>query len=265
MPENRKYRTNNNGKEQILAMPQKAEADQGGEIDLVELFYRLLSAWKLILCLALVFAIVMAAYTTYMVTPMYKATSIIYVLNRSDSVINMADLQIGSALTSDYVKVFSMWEVHERVISKLNLPYSYSQMRSMLSVTNAANTRMLDITIQSPNPAEAAMIANAYAEVVCEYIAETMMTDKPSIMSVALPPANPVSPSKTRNVMMGFVLGAVIGAAIVVLQMLMDDKYKTVDDIRKYTGLPTLATIPDDEVVSKTRKAMRKSGKEKQA
>ncbi len=226
-----------------------AQQEASSEIDLMELFFRLLNSWKLIVCLALVFAIGMGVYSFYFVTPMYQATSVIYVLNRSDSVINMSDLQIGSALTNDYIKVFSMWEVHERVISKLNLPYTYTQMQKMVSVANAANTRMLDITVKSASPTEAAAIANAYADVVCDYISENMATDKPSIMSIALVPANPVSPNKTRNVMLGFILGGLLGCGIVTVIMLLDDKYKTADDIRKYTGLATLATIPVDETM----------------
>ena len=70
-------------------------------------------------------------------------------------------------------------EVHEAVISNLNLPYSYSQMKNMLSVVNASDTRMLDITVTSPSPTEAAAIANEYAEVASQYIADTMATDKP--------------------------------------------------------------------------------------
>ena len=75
-------------------------------IDLVELMYRLLGSWKMLVCLALAFAIAAGAYTIYFVTPMYQATSTIYVLSRRDSAINMSDLQIGTALTSDYIKVF---------------------------------------------------------------------------------------------------------------------------------------------------------------
>lgn len=215
-------------------------------IDLVELLYKMLESWKLIACLALVFAVAMGMYTNFFITPTYQATSTIYVINRSDSVINMSDLQIGSELTQDYIKVFKMWEVHEQVISKLGLPYSYGQMRQMLSVANAANTRMLDITVTSIDPNEAAEIANAYADVASQYIADTMATDKPSIMSVALPPSNPSAPNLTRNVMLGFILGAALAAGIVTIRTLMDDKYKTADDIRRYTGLVTLAVMPID-------------------
>ena len=213
-------------------------------IDLMELVYRLLASWKLIVCLALVLAIASGVYTVFFVTPMYEATSTIYVLNRSDSAINFSDLQLGTALTQDYIKVFKMWEVHEQVISNLNLPYSYSEIRSMLTITNDTDTRMLDITISSSNPEETAAIANEYAKVASQYIAETMVTDKPSIMSVALVPENPVSPNKTRNIMLGFILGAFLACGYVTIGLLFDDKYKTAEDIRRYTGLTTLAVVP---------------------
>ena len=140
--------------------------------------------------------------------------------------------------------MFSMWEVHEQVISNLDLPYSYSKVRSMLSVSNDTGTRMLDLKVTSPDPKEAAAIANEYAKVGSQYIADTMSTDKPNIMSVALVPTGPVSPNRTRNIMMGFILGAVIACGYVVVRMLLDDKYKTAEDIRRYTGMTTLAVVP---------------------
>lgn len=227
-------------------------------IDFVELMYRLLGRWKLIVSLAVLVALVVGIITVFLITPMYEATSTIYVLSRSDSAINMSDLQIGTALTNDYIKVFKMWEVHERVISNLNLPYSYTHMRDNLSITNDSNTRMLDITFTSPSPEEAAAVANEYAKVASEYIADNMSTDKPNIMSVALIPSNPISPNKTRNVLLGFILGFFIGCVYVTVQMVVDDKYKTVEDIRKYTGLATLAVVPiedeDDRRISRARR-----------
>ena len=213
-------------------------------IDLVELFFKILEHWKLVLCLAVIFGIGAGAYTRYFVTPLYRATSTIYVLSRRDSAINMSDLQIGSALTKDYIKVFTMWEVHAEVIDNLGLSYSYTDMQKMLSISNDRDTRMLEISFTSKDPEEAAEIANEYAKVASQYIADTMSTDKPNIMSVALVPSNPVSPSMKMNVAIGIILGFVLGVRIVFIQMMIDDKYKTADDIRKYTGLVTLAVVP---------------------
>jgi capsular polysaccharide biosynthesis protein len=238
-----------------MTMTPVQEPDEAVTIDLVDLFYRLLASWKLIICLAVVFAIASGVYTVYFVTPLYKATSIIYVLS-PESIVNVSSLQLGTALTSDYIKVFDMWEVHEEVISNLNLDYPYTYMRKHLSVTNSTGTRMLDITFTSPSPAEAASVANEYAKVASNYIKETMSTDKPNIMSVALEPSNPVSPNRVRNVALGFVLGGVLAAAIVVFRFLMDDKIKTAEDIRQYAGLATLAVVPieDDDVIEGAEK-----------
>lgn len=216
-------------------------------IDLVELTYRLLGNWKLIVGLAMSLAVIAGVYTSFFMTPMYEATAIIYVLSNRDSAINVSDLQLGSELTQDYIKVFQMWEVHEEVINNLDLPYSYAQMSSMLSVVNDSDTRMLDINVSSPDPQEAADIANEYARVGSQYIADTMATDKPNIMSAALKPSNPVSPNRTRNVLLGFMLGGMVAAGIVTVKMVMDDKYKTAEDIRRYTGLATLAVVPVEE------------------
>lgn len=233
------------------SMPAQLPEDED-VIDLVELMYRLLGSWKLILCSALACTMIAVILTVFYITPKYEATSTIYVLSRRDSAINMSDLQIGTALTNDYIKVFSMWEVHEEVISNLNLPYTYTEISDMLSVTNDNGTRMLDITFTSPSAEEAAAVANEYAKVGSQYIMDTMAIEKPNIMSVALVPANPVSPSIAKNILIGFLVGFVLSCGFVTVQMLLDDKYKTAEDIAKYTGMVTLAVVPvENEMISK--------------
>ena len=234
--------------EQHLRVQETAEkenqAEVTREIDLAELAYRLLMSWKLILCCVLVCAIGFGVYSTFFVTPMYEATATVFVLGDSDAILNLSAIQTGNALTQDYIKILETREVFESVKKKLNLPYSYSEMRKMLSVTNKDGTRMLDITVQSSKPAEAADIANQYAELGSARIAQIMAINKPSEVSRALTPVNPVSPNKARNVVLGGILGGVLACAYVAIRMIADDKYKTVEDIRKYTGLITLAVVP---------------------
>lgn len=230
--------------ERIAPAAQRAAEQDEDTIDLLELALGLLEHWKLIAVTAVTGAVLMALYTFFLVTPMYKATATIYVVSRNDSVLNFSDLQVGSELTSDYIKVFEMWEVHEKVISNLDLDYTYTDMASMLSVTNTSDTRMLDITVTNPDPEEAAAIANKYADVGAKYISEKMKTDEPTLMSSARVPENPFSPNKAKNILLGFVVGFVLACAVVVLRTMLDDTYKSADDIRKYTGMVVLASIP---------------------
>ena len=230
--------------ERIAPAAQRAAEQDEDTIDLLELALGLLEHWKLIAVTAVTGAVLVALYTFFLVTPMYKATATIYVVSRNDSVLNFSDLQVGSELTSDYIKVFEMWEVHEKVISNLDLDYTYTNMASMLSVTNTSDTRMLDITVTNPDPEEAAAIANEYADVGAKYISEKMKTDEPTLMSSARVPENPFSPNKAKNILLGFVVGFVLACGVVVVRILLDDTYKTAEDIRKYAGLVVLASVP---------------------
>lgn len=214
------------------------------EVDLVELLFQLIAHIKLIILLAVVGAAAAAAYTQYFVTPTYEATAKLYVINSGDSAINLSDLQIGSYLASDYIEVFKTWEVHEMVIVHLGLHYTYAQLQHMLTIENPTDTRLLYITVQSPDAKEAAAIANEYASVAIAYIADTMATEEPNIMSKALAPSNPSSPNRTQNILIGFAVGLLVAVGWVTLRFVMDDKIKSVDDIRRYANLPVLAVVP---------------------
>ena len=215
-------------------------------IDLSELFFRLLEKWWILLLCALVCTSIMGVYSFGYSVPIYMATSKVYILSASDSVINLSDLQLGSTLAADYMEIFKIWEVNQEVVDNLQLPYSRDQLASMVSVQKPADTRILYINVYSSNAAESALIANEYANVFREYVAKTMNTDKPQIMSRALTPTNAISSSNSTNLVSGFLVGLMIGVIIVVVQFLTDDKLKTADSIMKATGLTTMAMIPRD-------------------
>ena len=252
--ETRRRRHTETLKQQDPAVQQKPAGDGTAgvdTIDLMEYLYRLLSSWKMIVLFAVVFGVFGHFYGVKEVTPLYRTTSTIYVVG-SDSVLSYSNIQLGSYMMSDYIKVFDIWEVHEKVRQELNLEnYSYSTLRGMISVKNDGGTRMLDITAVSANPQLAADVANAYARVVSDYIADTMRMDRPSIMSVALVPTNPFNISYTSNTMKFLLVGIALAFVIVFVQMLLDDKIKTAEDVAKYTGLTNLAVVPIEEDLQK--------------
>ncbi len=229
---------------QTMTLVRREDASNETEIDLLELLTTLLANLKYILLAAALGVILAGVYTLYIVTPQYQATSKLYVLGSKDSAINLADLQIGSNLTPDYKEVFKTWEVHEQVIQNLGLQYSYNAIQKMLDISNPPNTRILHITVTSTDPVEATLLANEYANVARKYISDTMRTDEPSVLSVALKPKSPSSPNRTRNLALGFMLGVLLAVGIITLRFVMDDKIRTQDDISKYAGLVTLAVVP---------------------
>ena len=231
------------------------------EIDLVALFYRLLENAIWILLTAVIGAVIAGWITVFLIKPKYSATSGLYVMNRQDSAINLADLQIGSSLTSDYSEVFSNWHVQETVLQRLGLDYSYAQLDKMISVNNPTNTRILYITATSIYPDEAKGLADTYASVAREFIAATMDTQQPSIFMEALRPSKPSSPSLLKNVVIGFALGFLLCAGIVVLIFVLDDKVRSGDDVEKYLHMPLLGMLPHQKENRRAARAAREGRK----
>ncbi len=231
---------------QTTALSTQTEAETGDqfEIDLVELFFRLVENAKYIISAALIGAVAAWLFTVLLIAPKYTATSKLYVLNAGDSAINLQDLQIGNYLASDYQEVFKNWHVHEMVIQKLDLPYSYKRLSDMVSVSNPTNTRILYIKVTSTDPDQAKAIADAYAEVAREFIATTMDTKEPNMFEEALRPSSPSSPSRSCNVLIGFFLGALAAIGIITVRFLLDDKIHSSEDVEKYIGIPTLGVLP---------------------
>ena len=220
------------------------EIDQDAEeIDLGALFYRFLEKIHWILLSAFVVAGIAALYVTFFVTPIYEATAKIYIVG-SDTTISLSDLQIGSNLAADYQEVFKNWHVHELVDKRLNLDYSYSKLAGMITITNPQSTHVLYVTVKSPDPEEAKIIADTYAQVAREFIATKMDMREPNIFEEAKLPDKPVSPQKTRDVIIGFLAGALLAMAIITIRFLSDDRIMTGEDIAKVGNLATLGMIP---------------------
>lgn len=228
-------------------------------IDLLELLNALRKKAVFLIVGLFVGAVVAGAWTKFMVTPQYQASSMIYILTKTTSVTSLTDLQIGSQLTVDFATLATSRPVINEVRSDLNLEtISYEQFVGMLSITNPSNTRILKITVTYPDAETAKEIANAMANSTADRVAEIMMTDRPTVVEEAVTPAWPSSPNTRKNIMMGALAGLVLVAAVVIVRFLMDDTIKTEEDVEKYLQLNTLAAFGVDRMLGEKRKETRK-------
>ena len=215
----------------------------GATIDLVELFYYLLSKLHFIALGTLIGALLLGFYGSSRVVPVYSATSKLYIMGQTGTNI-ISDLQIGEKLTMDYQEVFKTWEVHEMVNQELGTSFSYSRLQNMLNVSNPEDSRVLYITVRDTDAQRAADIANAYATAAKRFISQTMNTDEPSVFSVALVPSVASSTSFTGYAFRGILFGTVLAIGILVVIFLLDNRPKSTEDIMQAAGIPTLAVIP---------------------
>ena len=244
------------------------QTDDEKEIDLLALFRALLKRWQMILLVAMCGAVLMLNYTEYMVKPKYTSTTKVYIMtkyNSESSSVTTSDLSISAQFTEDYMDLVTSRTVIEGVISTLDLDYSYERLSKSVSASATSNSsRILNISVVDSDPKLAMDIANAIREMVSAQITETTGADAVNVVEYANLPTSKTSPSLSKNCIIGFAVGFVIMAAIVVVEFLMDDSIKTVDDVEKYLGLNVLTTIPaldNDGKNKKRKKAKRKAGK----
>lgn len=216
-------------------------------IDLMRLLFALKRRIWLILAVGLIFAFGAAAYTRFLVTPVYTSSSTMLVLTRETTLASVADLQLGTQLTKDYSVLIQSRPVLEKTIENLGLDMSYQALRGSISITNPEDTRILSISVNHSDPETAKTIADELASVSSAYIGDKMEVTPPKIIEEGEVPTYKTSPSIRKNTVMGFLAGAVLVCAMVVVLELLNDSIYTEEDVEKYLGLSTFAVVPDKE------------------
>lgn len=258
MPSNRNM---NNVKDRREDLHIAADQENDGlEIDLVALLYRLVEKFKWLIAAALVGTIAAGVITAFFITPMYESTAKLYVVNPKDATIDLSALQTGDKLTADYMQVFNNWELHEAVIKYLDLPYTEpfteDQIPASLDINTASGTRIIEITVEHSDPERARLIAQTYADAAIEFIPTKMGTETPLLFERAYAPKYPSSPNMTRNLILGFLFGGVLAGAVIVIQFIADDRIRNADMLEKRLSIPTLGMMPVQEEDRKGRRNM---------
>lgn len=159
--------------------------DKEMEIDLVSLFFYLLGKWKL-LFLGAVIGGLLAGALVFFQTPMYESNSTLYVLSKTTSITSMADLQVGTELTSDFTVIATSKPVIDSAIKTLkkkeNIKLTRKDIKEMLTVANKTDTRMLSITVTSDDPELSCAIADAITDAAVAQMASITQTDPPTIV-----------------------------------------------------------------------------------
>ena len=226
--------------------------DEVMEIDLLEILHVLRQKILIILLAAVVGAGLLGAYSFFVAKPVYQSTAKIYILSQSTSLTSFADIQISSSLALDYEEMVTSRPVIQQVKKNLGLDYDYEEIaENMVSISNPTDTRILEISCKSNDPKEAADMANELTMVSKRQIADIMDTDEPTVFEKAIVMDDPIKPEKTKNMLIGFLLGAILAIAVVIIRSMLNDSIKTEDDVKRYLDINVLASIPYEKGIKR--------------
>ena len=151
------------------------------EIDLLQLWNAVRHRIWLVLLAGFIVADIAFAITKFLITPMYSSSATMLVVTKETTLSSLADLQLGSQLTNDYEILISSRPVLQQTVEELNLDISYKRLRSMITISNPNDSRMLIISTLQADPELAKNVVDTVAEISSEYIAEKMEQRKVSV------------------------------------------------------------------------------------
>ena len=218
------------------------------EVNVVQLLKALWVKKLVILLAAIVIGGASFAYSSFIMNPVYRSTTRIYVVNRNQSDkpgLTNQDLQAGTYLVKDYREIILSQDVLEKVVTDLGLTIDAKALAKKVQVTVPADTRIVSISVSDYKPDEASRIANALREVAAQKIITVTRVSDVTTLEEARPAIAPSSPNIRRNTVIGVGLGAGLVIVVVLLIELFDDRVKRPEDIEDVMEISLLGVIPN--------------------
>lgn len=224
-------------------------------IDLKGLLLKVKKYWYFILIGFLAGVLLGIMYKAFS-TPQYKASSLVYLRN-GDSSISLQDLQIGSELTKDYEVIFKSRPNLEKVISKLNLDYTYEQLNGMVTINNLTDTRILKVEVVSDDPKISKDIANEVVSYGMDSVRE-IDSQEPYLVEKAIENNKSISTSLIMIITIGGLLGVLIALGIIFLRFTLSENIQSIEDVERSLNLPVLAVVMEDKGLNYKKRSNKK-------
>jgi capsular exopolysaccharide synthesis family protein len=221
-------------------------------------YVRLLLKRKWWIIAALVGFLALGAAFTAQATPVYQASTSLFVGEQQITVKNLRDLQEGFAVTTlsgrlmkSYAQIIVSRRIAQRAVTKNGLPQSAAEIQDGLKAQVLLDTQVIELTYRTDDATEAARVANAVAAAFIDEIGRLQVSPdegKPalqvSVIDRAVAPRGaPISPNPARNMAVAAVLGLVAGVGLAFLRDQFDVTVRSREDVEEL-GFPVLGTIP---------------------
>lgn len=230
----------------------------GEEIDLGQ-FIGILRRRALTILLVAVLCAGMAVGVSFLQTPVYESSIQMVVGQRGESEAASSlgsDIQGLQQFTQTAAELAGSRTIAEGVIENQGLSITPEQFLENLSVEQATETQVIEISYQSEDPQQARDVANAVGEVFSERVSEVSSSANDITATVWQQAAladQPISPDPVRGGALAFVLGLMLGVAVAFVLEYLDDSWHSSEEAEAISGAPTFGMIREFKSINKDR------------
>lgn len=221
-------------------------------IDLLDLMKYLVRKWWILALSALVVAGATFCVSYYCIAPTYTADIMLYVNNTSNSKssgspnISTSELSAAQSLVDTYIVILQSRTTYESVREASGEEFAFSSYKNMIQAAAVNNTEIFSVKVTTTNPNRSANIANAIASTLPDTIAATVDGSSVRVVQKAQVPSAPAGPHFLRNTAIGFIIGFLLCAAVLIIRKIFDDSIRDEDYLTTaYPEIPLLAIVPD--------------------
>ena len=182
--------------------------------------------------------------------PLYSSSVTFFVSTPTqDGTSPLSADQFATRRITSYVGLLSSDVVAERILANSNIDLDASAVASTISGEADLNTVLLTATVTDTSAERSYLIAQGLATKFGSVVNEVDPIGPGQVVLrvISGPSLNPdpVSPKKTFNVIVGFVLGAALGIVIALLRQVLDSTVRQPELLRALTNdAPVLGVIP---------------------
>lgn len=232
-------------------------------INIREIFLSLKERYKLILAITLSFTIISMLLSFFVIKPKYEANVKLFIGKQESKKTDYDnnDVQMYQKLLTTYAEVLKTDDIIESSMKKIHMDENIKGVEKNLKVTPRADTQILEVSYTDTNKLEAANFLNSLTSNFMKESKKLIPNGNIQIIQKVKTPEKAVSPNKTLNILIAFILGLIVGVGVALLLEFLDNTFKSKDELEKALDLPVLATIPDvegiDEVDRRERRGRR--------
>lgn len=223
------------------------------EIDLIQFFMVILKKWWVILCGALIGAILAAIISALFITPQYTSSIKMYVNNSNGGVesqnsnITASDITASKNLVDTYSVLLKTQVIIDKIIDKTDVPYSYDQIAEMITTESVNQTQILKVSVTCPNSKNAYQMAEAIGEILPETISQVVEGSSVYVIDYPHKTSSPSSPSYIKNMLIGALVCAFLAVILVIVSFFSNDYIDSEEKLIELfdDDIPILASVPD--------------------
>ena len=221
------------------------------EFDLSKITRVLQAKYKLFLLIIALCGIVGFTFSKFLIPKTYtsKASVIIVPEDTNDNqAITYSDVQLSQKLVNTYSRIVMSETVGEKVLDNIGLTeegYSIKDYKEIVSVVSSDDSEILDIVATTNNAELSAKIANEAVQVFSNQVFDIMNIRNVTILDSAKVSKEPSGPNLKLNTALGILVGMLISAALMLIQMHNDTKVKLEEEIKEILNYPVIGVIPE--------------------